>query len=670
MNNKQANRSKQASSGFGGISKKVSEDYEQAFNEHLAAHEWIKASLAWKKVISRQKKLGLDTRETLKSLIFEGRDHMQGSDYGKAATCYCKALALDSSNLDCLRNLAIIDLTAERAEQALNFINQAICIRSDIASLWSVKAQCLGSLGRHSDAKETIDHACTLGLSRNDLLLDLAIRLMENNPDESINITRSLFENISPSEYGRFISLIGVCRRYACFDLEEKVDWWNAAFQTEAQHIPAIALNLYPLAGTKEENMHLCKLLSRHKAWCAAQCKIDPLVELERREIGKRQIRIGIVSGDFRNHVVARFLLPLLENLDQKYYELVCLSTRSRIEDESRKRFEAVATFIDIVGQDAKKTAEIARKLDLDVCIDAAGFTAYSSSQSFAWRMAPIQLNMIGYPGSTFVPNMDLLLSDSILKPEYTWMHHEELLGIEGLAYCMDHPDEKVKVNRNPPQIEHGFINFGILVNPFKYDRNTIRVWADVLKATPNSQMAIVRPECRSLRFQENIITEFAKQNIPSSRIIIVNNHGRNIHHLDCYNKIDVILDSMPMTGGTSTYEAVLMGLPVITLDGPNYHQRISKTILHHAGMSDCIAHTEAEYIAIASSTAQNLNRLKEIRQNAIYLRNKPGGLCDGKAYAERFELSLLNSFSRRDMLGDAWRERLEWLKETSKPCI
>ena len=631
----------------------------QEFQKHLDEHDWAKAVRTWKQVTTGQSSTRAHQIETLKQLIYEGRDHMQGGLHNQAAACYCKALVIDPRNLDCLRNLVIVDQTAGKHEQALDLINQALSIRTDIASLWCVKVQCLGSLGREAEAQAAIDEACHLGLERNTLLLDLCTRLVKDKPDDAIKIARSLLQNAGPETVSECISLIGICRQYACFELEKKIDWWEATDRIDPSLVPSIALNLQPLAGSIEDNKSLSALVARYGDWCREQCLANPLPELPVAPIEARRIRIGIVSGDFCNHVVARFLLPLLEALDSERFELVCLSTRSRVDDDTRRRFEAIASVVDVAGCQPRAVAEQARAQHLDLCIDAAGFTAYSASQAFAWRMAPLQLNMIGYPGSTFVPNMDLLLSDPVLKPDHDWMHSEELLSMEGLAYCMEPPDPGVPITETLPQIEHGFINFGILVNPYKFHQETIRLWADVLKATPNSQMAIVRPECRSLSFQANILSEFAKNGIPANRVIIVNNHGRNIHHLDCYNKIDVVLDSMPMTGGTSTYEAVLMGLPVITMDGPSYHQRISRTILHHAGLADCIANTNDEYVGLASAMAQNLERLRALRQQAHTLRLALGGLCDGAAYARRFEKALLEAFDRRRLLGGTWTSRL-----------
>jgi predicted O-linked N-acetylglucosamine transferase (SPINDLY family) len=119
------------------------------------------------------------------------------------------------------------------------------------------------------------------------------------------------------------------------------------------------------------------------------------------------------------------------------------------------------------------------------------------------------------------------------------------------------------------------------------------------------------------------------------------------------------------MTGGTSTYEALLMGLPVVTMNGPGYHQKLSATMLHHIGLQECIAESEEEYVSIASSLARDVNRLRLLRQNAQYLRTAIGGLCDGKAYALRFEKALLKAMHKRDMLGDDWMKRMEDLMHT-----
>ena len=126
--------------------------------------------------------------------------------------------------------------------------------------------------------------------------------------------------------------------------------------------------------------------------------------------------------------------------------------------------------------------------------------------------------------------------------------------------------------------------------------RKTIQRWASVLSELPNSHFLFVRREFESYILRQNIINEFEQEGIDRERIHFYNNRKENRHYLDCYNEIDITLDTFPVTGGTTTTDALWMGVPVVGLQGPNIHQRVCSAILHHAGHPEWIAQTNEEF--------------------------------------------------------------------------
>ena len=582
---------------------------------------------------------------------------MEEKNYAKAAACCCKLLAHDPNNLDGLRNLAIIDLAGERTERALTLINKAVSLRSDVDSIWHVKAQCHSKLGQEIEAKQAIAQASNLGMDEEKLLYEAYESLKKSNIEGAISIAREFIELNNGEFDASLLPSFNEMLRYCCFDIEKKINWLDKALEVHPACFPALSLALLYLCSTKEDHQRLAELGKRYSEWCLSECNNKPLPTLPPSSITGRRIKIGFVSGDFRTHVVAKFLLPLVENLNSNLFEIFCFSTIDKIDDSYRQRFEKVAECIDLDGLDSHDFACKVREYGIDVCIDTAGFTAHNKSQSFAWRMAPIQITMIGYPGSTFTPNMDYIVMDKIFRPEDSWMYSEEALMLDGCPWCFEAPDESIKVAEDPPQCEDNIIIFGSLNNPYKIRSETIKLWSLALKATPNSQMAIVRQEAQSFTYQKNLISEFKKYGIDNDRLVIVNHNNRNIHYLDCYNRIDVALDSYPFTGGTTTMEAILMGVPVVTLQGSNIHQRMSSFCLHYSDLGDCIAKTPDEYAAIASRLAQDVERLRKIRRNVGKLRLAKQGLSDGEGYARRFEKSLLAEMRKRGLLSDDWEK-------------
>lgn len=657
MNTKKPQGKNHKAAGFQVDSNPIALDFANC----LAGHNWSQAIAAWRTIDKsrRRSSTSLENHNTLHKHLIDGVNCMNTGEYMNASSHFCKALAIDKENIDGYIHLAMIDRNSGNPGKAIYFINEAIRINPLIKEFWVTKAECLLMSERNEEADQAIKEASSKGLNQYEIMTELARRLSDKYPDMAIDIIRSVIGSKGHNIVKALPIVSYITRQYSCFDLEEKINWWKAASELEPSEIPNIALGMLPITETLEENKALGELLKRYGNWLEKQVTRNPLPNLEINKIEERKIRIGIVSADFYKTSASPFILSLLEGLDSSSFEIFCLSTNIQNEDAVTQKIKSLSTYTCINRLTPEETVASIRKLKLDVCIDAGGFTAYSGNLLFAWRMATLQINAIGFPGCTFTPNIDLLLSNSILNPEEEWMSCQDLLMVDGLVLSYGLSDCP-EIAPEPPQTLHGFINFGTLTNPYKYTRSTIETWAKVLKNTNNSQLTIVRPECKSQRFKENILSEFRKHNIGPERLFLVDNQTRGIPALDCYNKIDVVLDTIPMTGGANSYEALLMGVPIITIKGANYHQRITAALVHETGLSDCIANSKVEYVEIATSMANNINRLREIRIDATPLRSIKGGLLDSLASASRFEQALLHAFDQKDLLGEYWLQKIQ----------
>lgn len=641
---------------FGAPAKDIEKDH--IFLQHLEDGKWIKAA-------KRLKELQADSNPPkgsmgmLRDLIFLGRDMMIRGDHENAALVYAKALAIDPKNLDCFKNLAIIDQNQKKYAEALELLDQALAIRRDIPSIWTLKLGCLASLGRHDDVERLLDGNSLHNIDKITVLLDSAVRICAGNPDKAIQWIETA-AHLSGSDASKWvIPAFGILKQYCHFDLLEKIDIFDAFRSISPDASVYHWLNLLPMASNVKDNRRLVEIQRAYFAFCESQIKSsEPLNKPLNRGSENKRIKIGVVGGDFCNHVVTRFLLPLLENLNKEYFQVVCFNTRERVDDDMRSRYEACCTVKEISIVDPRQAAEDLRAYSLDVCIDTSGFTAYGATHVLKWRVAPLQISMIGYPGSTFTPNIDLLVGDEIVAPTFQWMTSEKIMKVNGVATMLK-PDCEMHIYPEPPQNVHGFVNFGVLVNPYKYSRECIALWGKVLKSNPGSQISIVRPECKSLSFQRNILRAFAQEGISSDQILLFNNHGRSTGYWDCYNKIDVVLDPAPMTGGVSTYDALYMGVPVVTLKGPNYHQRLSASILASIGLSECIAESDEEYVEIAGRLANSKNLLAALRSSLRSRFFESGGPCDCKGFTRRFERELVSQMLSAGLIDNSWGDAL-----------
>src|SRR5690606_6288792 len=176
----------------------------------------------------------------------------------------------------------------------------------------------------------------------------------------------------------------------------------------------------------------------------------------------------------------------------------------------------------------------------------------------------------------------------------------------------------------------------GTLNNPYKYTPQTIAAWARVMKNVPKSRMIFVRPEVKSRVLCVNIAKEFRRHGVDPERLFFFDNQTQKVNFVDCYNQIDMTLDTFPVTGGTTTCDATWMGVPVVTLVGEAIHQRISYAILDRLGLGELCTHTVDEYVEKSIALANSPDDLRFLRQN---LRDsvRSSIFYDGPRFAAQF---------------------------------
>ncbi len=173
--------------------------------------------------------------------------------------------------------------------------------------------------------------------------------------------------------------------------------------------------------------------------------------------------------------------------------------------------------------------------------------------------------------------------------------------------------------------------------NSYKFSREGIALWAKVMNQVPDSRFLFVRGQASSLNFCKNLAGEFAKHGVSADRIFLFDNHQENKNHLSYYNDIDITLDTFPLTGGTTTCEATWMGVPVVTLVGEYFHQRISYSDLMHCGLEELCTFTAEDYVNTALRIAGDRDQLLAYRHGLREVMKK-SPLCDEERFVYQFQ--------------------------------
>lgn len=326
----------------------------------------------------------------------------------------------------------------------------------------------------------------------------------------------------------------------------------------------------------------------------------------------ERCLQVGFVSADFRNHAVSNFIEPVLADLkSHRTLSLHAYFTHAAEDHVTLRLQQHFHHWHPVAGLDDSALAEKIREDGIDILIDLSGHTAHHRLLTFARKPAPIQATWIGYPGTTGLQAMDYFVSDRFVQPvgEFDRQFTEKIVRIPATAAFQPFADAPPV---SPlPALNQGHVTFGSFNRPTKISASTIALWSQLLAAVPNSRMLLgaMRPDGRV----EQLIDEFARHGVGDDRLSFHPRASMN-EYLELHQGVDICLDTLPYAGGTTTFHALWMGVPTLTLAGRTMPGRTGAAILGQLGLKAFISHNATEFVARGSSLAADLPALASIR--------------------------------------------------------
>ncbi|NQV82987.1 MAG: tetratricopeptide repeat protein [Rhodospirillales bacterium] len=345
-----------------------------------------------------------------------------------------------------------------------------------------------------------------------------------------------------------------------------------------------------------------------------------------------RRLRVGYLSSDFWAHSVGMNVLPLLSCHDKTQFEVFCYADVPA-PDSITGRFRATANhWRAITGKSDAAVAQAIRTDEIDILVCLAGHFDGNRPLVCAHRAAPVQVSF--HDGATSgLEEMDYWLSDGFLHPPDTAEQFTEDLRRLPVFYQYS-PIEGTPPVGPPPTDEAGFITFASFNNPAKVNADVIGLWAKVLKSVPGSKVLLKYKNWYDQESLRGRVREgFAACGIEAGRIRFEGESPTLTDLLARYGDVDIALDPFPFNGATTTFQALWMGVPVVSLAGDTFISRAAGSMLHHAGLGDLAAGTPEDYVARAQGLATDLERLRTLRAG-LRDRMAASKLCDAPTYA------------------------------------
>ncbi|MFZ6870562.1 tetratricopeptide repeat protein [Undibacterium sp. Di27W] len=355
-----------------------------------------------------------------------------------------------------------------------------------------------------------------------------------------------------------------------------------------------------------------------------------------------RRLRVGLVSGDFGLHAVGFFLENIISQLDLQKLELYAYSNVARNDALTARIQPFFSKWNSIENLDDQSSARMIHEDRVDILIDLAGHTAHNRLPVFAFKPAPLQVSWLGYFATTGVPGMDYLLADKIAVPEtHKEYFTEQIWYLPSTRLCLTPPPSAGLQSTYPlPALRNGYVTFGCFQNVRKLNDFTLQLWAKIFASLPNARLRFQCWQMGSEPARKKMLDRFARHGISADRICILGPGSREAY-LAAHAEVDMILDTYPYGGGTTTCEAFWMGVPTVTLAGNTMASLQGVSLLSYAGLEDWIAKSADDYVRLATSYASDVDKLAQLR-TSLRQRMLTSPLYDGQQFARNFEHALL----------------------------
>lgn len=515
----------------------------------------------------------------------------------EAKEYYLKAIELKPDHAEVFCNLGMIFHISGALTEAESYYTKAIAFKDDFAVAYNNLACTLKELGKLDEAK---------------VYLLNAIKIQPDYADAYSNL-------------GNILSDLG--------NLQEAEKYYLKAIDINPNYMEAYSNYLfsYNYNTAFKNSFYLefaktfgdiisSKVVHRYEQFDAAK--------------SNERLRVGFVSGDFKNHAVGHFLENMLSNITS--LDLFAYSA-NYVEDDLTQRIKPYfKQYTSIYGKNDEETAEIIYNDNINILIDLSGHSEHNRLALFAHKPSPVQASWLGYFASTGVNEIDYFIADHyVASSQEDDNFREKIYRLPHSWLCFTKPNYELTIN-TLPAIENGFITFGCFNNLNKLNDDVIALWSELLLKIPDAKLFLKAKQLNDSVVRESLCKKFEAHGVDSNRLVLEGQSSR-VHYLESYNKIDIALDPFPYNGGTVSVEALYMGVPVLTLKGDRFLSRIGESIAYNVKMDHWIANNKVDYIEKALDFSSDQNFLADMRSK---LRDRvlDSPLFDGKRFAEDFE--------------------------------
>lgn len=577
---------------------------------------------------------------SIEALYRLGTSYVESARPEKALEYLTRVIEIDSEHFEALHDLGTALAQLGRLDESLAFYQKASTIRSDIPQLFFNLGRLYDEAKRPSLALENYEISIALEPNFADAWRNKGTTLLDLKQYSEAFVCLEHSLSLDPTLDFVLGDMIHAKMKTGDWN---NIEEYKTKLFAQIRNGKAVANPFTLFALNDDLALHKqCAEIYSNKKYPYSSA-LGPLPQYPKGQ----KIRLGYFSADFRSHAVSFLTTELFELHDRDRFEIIAFSYG--VDDQSPTRnhlMKVFDQFIDVRNKTDRQIAELSRELKVDIAIDLGGHTHDSRTGIFAYQVAPIQVNYLGYPGTLGARYIHYIIADAIIIPDSKRESYTEKIAYLPNSYMVD-DSKRIPSNRNFSRADFGLLEQAIVFccfnNDYKFNKGVLESWSRILLAVENSVLWV---HDNSEYFKQNLIKEFEKLNIAPSRIIFSPRIELMSDHLARYALADLFLDTFPYNAHTTAVDSLKAGIPVLTILGEAFAGRVAASLLNALDLNELVTPSQKEYESLAIELATHPKQLMSIKERLkLNLVTKP--LFNSRLFTRDIESIYLEMMER-----------------------
>lgn len=584
--------------------------------------------------------------DALDPLLEQGIAHQRKGELGPAEQCYKQLLRQQPQHAVAMGFLGLVAQQRKDLPRAEMLLARAVEMDGSQAANWCSYGAILMAMNRAGEALRALRTALGLNPGMVNARVMLADALMGVGKwEEAIEAYQTALKQ-KPDYRRALLNLSIAYHRLANFaEAKHRLQDMLTRYPDWAEGAGALLVFMhYEPEATAQELFDAA--VSWGGRFTPASLRLPPaMVDND----AHRVLRIGYVSADFNKHPVGFFMENVLKAHDAKQVQVYAYANQS-LRDGLTQRLEPHATWRNIYGVSDEQATMLIREDKIDILVDLSGHTAGNRLTMLARKPAPVQMTWLGYYDTTGMQAIDYIIADETVIPTGQEGYFTETpLRLPDSYLCFSPPEFDIPVAELPSE-GNGYITFGSFNRFEKLTETTLDCWVELLRRVPGSKLALSLRVADKPGLMQPFLARFAKAGVGAERLVLTGLAPRQ-ELMARYNEVDIALDPFPYSGGTTTVEALWMGVPVVTWPQQSFASRVSASIVRALGEPELACASREDYIEKAVALAEDKNRLRELRTR-LRPQMQASPLCDAARFTRNLEAAYRQAW--RKFVADA----------------